>query len=57
VQLYTNQVDRRASIQIYGGSQRKPVDVTVELPPRWWWTDLRFRQSDATRASISRTAR
>ena len=23
----------------------QPVDLTVTLPPRWWWTDLRFRQS------------
>ena len=22
-----------------------PVDLTVTLPDRWWWTDLRFRQS------------
>ena len=23
----------------------QPVDLTVALPDRWWWTDLRFRQS------------
>ena len=22
----------------------KPVELAVELPPRWWLTDLRFRQ-------------
>jgi hypothetical protein len=22
-----------------------PVKLAVSLPPRWWWTDLRFRQS------------
>lgn len=23
----------------------KPVDLAIDLPTRWWWTDLRFRQS------------
>lgn len=23
----------------------QPVELTVTLPVRWWWTDLRFRQS------------
>jgi S1-C subfamily serine protease len=23
----------------------KPVALAVSLPVRWWWTDLRFRQS------------
>ena len=46
VQYRYDQVDRRAKevrVQVDRGGQK--VDLTVALPPRWWWTDLRFRQS------------
>jgi hypothetical protein len=46
VQYRYDKVDRRAkSIEIRVDREDKPVDLTVELPVRWWWTDLRFRQS------------
>jgi hypothetical protein len=35
VETVTTEVDR-------GGT---PVSLTIALPARWWWTDLRFRQS------------
>jgi serine protease Do len=22
----------------------KPIELTVELPPRWWWVDIRYKQ-------------
>ena len=41
-----DKVDRRAkSLQVTVDRSGQSVDLTVELPPRWWWTDLRFRQS------------
>ncbi len=46
VQYRYDKVDRHAAnvkITVERGGQ--PVDLTVNLPPRWWWTDLRFRQS------------
>ena len=46
VQYRYDKVDRRAtSLHITVDRSGQPVDLTVELPPRWWWTDLRFRQS------------
>lgn len=46
VQYRYDQVDRRAkSLRIGVERDGKPVELTVELPPQWWWTDLRFRQS------------
>src|SRR5713226_294476 len=46
VQYRYDKVDRRAKgLEISVDRSGKPVDLTVELPPRWWWTDLRFRQS------------
>lgn len=46
VQYRYDKVDRRArSLGITVDRSGQPVDLTVELPPRWWWTDLRFRQS------------
>ena len=46
VQYRYDQVNRRAeSLKITVDRDGKPVDLTVKLPPRWWWTDLRFRQS------------
>ena len=39
-------MDRKAA-QVHITVERagKPVDLAVALPVRWWWTDLRFRQS------------
>ena len=46
VQYRYDKVDRRAkSLAITVDRNGKPVDLAVELPTRWWWTDLRFRQS------------
>lgn len=46
VQYRYDKVDRRAkSLQITVDRSGQSVDLTVDLPPRWWWTDLRFRQS------------
>ena len=46
VQYRYDKVDRRAKgLEITVDRSGQPVDLTVELPPRWWWTDLRFRQS------------
>jgi hypothetical protein len=46
VQYRYDQVDRHAaSIRIGVERDGKPLDLAITLPPRWWWTDLRFRQS------------
>src|SRR5436305_2131640 len=46
VQYRYDKVDRHAEkIQITVERDGKPVELTVALPKRWWWTDLRFRQS------------
>ena len=46
VQYRYDQVDRRAkTLAIAVEREGKPVELKVDLPPRWWWTDLRFRQS------------
>ena len=46
VQYRYDKVDRHAtSLRITVDRAGQPVELTVELPPRWWWTDLRFRQS------------
>jgi S1-C subfamily serine protease len=46
VQYRYDKVDRRAKgLEITVARSGKLVVLTVELPPRWWWTDLRFRQS------------
>jgi len=46
LQYYYDKVNRTAE-RVYIAVDRngQPVDVTVALPQRWWWTDLRFRQS------------
>jgi hypothetical protein len=46
IQYRYDQVDRRAK-EIRIGVERdgKMLDLTAALPERWWWTDLRFRQS------------
>ena len=46
VQYQYDKVNRRAKgLEITVDRSGQSVDLTVELPPRWWWTDLRFRQS------------
>jgi hypothetical protein len=46
VQYRYDKVDRRArTLPITVERNGKPVELTVQLPPQWWWTDLRFRQS------------
>lgn len=46
VQYRYDKVDRRAqNLQITVDRSGRSMDLTVDLPPRWWWTDLRFRQS------------
>ena len=46
VQYRYDQVDRHArSIHITVDRGGQSIDVAVDLPPLWWWTDLRFRQS------------
>lgn len=46
VQYRYDQVDRRSKeIAIVVERDGKPLELRVALPARWWWTDLRFRQS------------
>jgi len=46
VQYRYDKVDRHArSVEITVDRGGQPVNLKVDLPPRWWWTDLRFRQS------------
>ncbi len=46
VQYRYDKVDRQAKqIQIAVDRGGTSIDLTVALPDRWWWTDLRFRQS------------
>jgi hypothetical protein len=46
LQYRLDKVDRSARrVEIAVDRGRKPVNLAVDLPPRWWWTDLRFRQS------------
>ncbi|MBM3726288.1 MAG: PDZ domain-containing protein [Acidobacteria bacterium] len=41
-----DKVDRRAKqVRITVLREGKAVDLTFDLPQRWWWTDLRFRQA------------
>lgn len=41
-----DKVDRRAkTVRITVDRAGQTSELTVQLPPRWWWTDLRFRQS------------
>lgn len=41
-----DKVDRRSkSLKITVDREGQTVELTIDLPPRWWWTDLRFRQS------------
>ena len=46
LQYQYDKVDRRAErIQIAIVRNGESIDIPVALPQRWWWTDLRFRQS------------
>ena len=46
LQYRYDKVDRKADkIRITVDRRGSAVELTVGLPPRWWWTDLRFRQS------------
>jgi hypothetical protein len=46
VQYRYDKVDRRAkTLAITVEREGKPVELSIALPQRWWWTDLRFRQS------------
>ncbi len=46
LQYFYDKTNRHADkVQIAVDRGGQTVDLTVTLPPRWWWTDLRFRQS------------
>jgi hypothetical protein len=46
LQYRYDKVDRHAErIQITVDRDGKATDLSIALPQRWWWTDLRFRQS------------
>jgi serine protease Do len=46
LQYTYDKVDRSAaSVRVTVNRAGESLDVAVALPPRWWWTDLRFRQS------------
>ncbi len=46
VQYRLDKVDRKAQqIEITVDREGKFVELPVALPVRWWWTDIRFRQS------------
>src|SRR5438128_1152851 len=46
LQYQFDKVNRRADkMQIAVDRAGQSVELTVALPVRWWWTDLRFRQS------------
>jgi hypothetical protein len=46
LQYRYDQVNRKARrIEITVEREGNPVALPVALPPKWWWTDLRFRQS------------
>ena len=46
LQYYYDKVDRKADkIQLTVDRAASPVNLTIPLPKRWWYTDLRFRQS------------
>ena len=46
LQYVYDKVDRKATqIQITVDRNGESAVLGITLPPRWWWTDLRFRQS------------
>lgn len=45
LQYFYDKVDRKAkSVNFRVIRDEKSLDLTVNLPIRWWWTDVRFRQ-------------
>ena len=45
LQYEYDKVDRAArEVRVTVERGAKPVEMTVTLPPRWWWTDLTYRQ-------------
>jgi hypothetical protein len=45
LQYYYDKTPRAAErIQITVERDGQPLELTIQLPPRWWWTDIRFRQ-------------
>ena len=45
LQYYYDKTPRNAKqLQVTVERESKPVDLTIELPARWWWTDIRYRQ-------------
>jgi hypothetical protein len=45
LQYYYDKVERSAErIGITVDRGGEPVDLSIALPQRWWWTDIRFRQ-------------
>jgi serine protease Do len=45
LQHYYDKISRDAEqIQITVQRGERPVDLSIMLPERWWWTDLTFRQ-------------
>src|SRR5262245_50270945 len=46
LQYAYDKVSRRADrIELAADRNGQPVSFAIALPPRWWWTDVRFRQS------------
>jgi hypothetical protein len=46
LQYRYDKLDRGAkTLHLTVERQGRPEDIAVPLPDRWWWTDLRFRQS------------
>ncbi|MBY0502478.1 MAG: PDZ domain-containing protein [Bryobacteraceae bacterium] len=46
LQYQYDKVDRKADrLELTVERAGKPAKLTIDLPTRWWWTDLRFRQS------------
>jgi hypothetical protein len=46
LQYYYDKVNRTAEkVRIAVDRGGESADLTLSLPQRWWWTDLRFRQS------------
>lgn len=47
LQHYYDKTDRRKAKEVEFAVERggEAVKLTVKLPARWWWTDVRYRQS------------
>lgn len=45
LQYYYDKVDRHAQkLSITVERDAQPADLSIALPERWWWTDIRYRQ-------------